>query len=145
MRAKGEVNNKESFTIVLVGDLGGGKTSFLQGLSGGLEIRRRILSPTFVIFRKYRIKRLNFPFCFFYHFDCYRIEEGEKDNTLGLLEILDNKENIVALEWGDRIKQLLPFPKIKIRFDFSDINKREVIFSGSPSVLEELSFLWKIK
>jgi len=128
-----------------VGDLGGGKTSFLQGFAKGLEIKRQILSPTFVIFRKYKIERLNFPFRFFYHFDCYRIEEGEKDNALGLPEILGNKENIVALEWGDKVRHLLPFPEIIIHFDFSDINEREIIFSGPPLILKELFVLWKKK
>ena len=141
--AEEDVNKKESFAIVLVGDLGGGKTSFLQGFAQGLEIKRQILSPTFVIFRKYKIRRPDFPFSFFYHFDCYRIKG--KDNTLGLAEILDNKENIIALEWGDRVKQFLPSPRIKIHFDFNDINEREIIFSGSPLVLKELSFLWKKK
>ncbi len=144
-RVKEKISHKESFVIILGGDLGGGKTSFLQGLARGLKIKRRILSPTFIIFRKYKIKRLDFPFRFFYHFDCYRLEEGEKNNALGLSEILDNGENIIALEWGNKIKRLLPSPKIKIHFNFSDINKREIVFSGSPLILKELLFLWKKK
>lgn len=143
VQAQEKLSRKKAFTIVLGGDLGGGKTSFLQGLARGLKIKERVLSPTFVIFRKYKIRKSEVPFRFFYHFDCYRLKAREKNNTLGLVKILNDSQNFIALEWGDRINKLLPSPVIKIHFDFDDIHKREIIFSGHPLVLKKLLILWK--
>jgi len=66
---------KKAFVIGLVGDLGGGKTTFLQGFSRGLGIKGRVLSPTFIIMRRFNN---------FYHVDCYRIKKPQELIDLGL-------------------------------------------------------------
>jgi tRNA threonylcarbamoyladenosine biosynthesis protein TsaE len=105
--------------LALQGDLGGGKTSFLQGFAKGLGIKEKILSPTFVIMKR---------FGNFYHFDCYRINKPEEILELGFGEIISNPENIVAIEWPEKIKKLLPKNSIIIKLKFINQNKREILF-----------------
>ncbi len=110
--------------LALRGDLGGGKTTFLQGFAKGLKIKQKILSPTFVILKKFRIKHSNFKF--FYHLDCYRIKKPKEILDLGFKKIITDPKNIVAVEWSDRIKKLLPPNTIFISFEFYNKNKRKI-------------------
>jgi len=100
---------EQAVVLALKGDLGSGKTTFLQGFAKGLGIKEKITSPTFVI-----LKRFND----FYHFDCYRINEPEEILELGFKKIIANPENIIAIEWPERIKEILPKNIIKIKFEF---------------------------
>ncbi len=108
--------------LALEGDLGGGKTTFLQGFAKGLGIEEKILSPTFVIMKR---------FGNFYHFDCYRIQKPEELLDLGFKEIISNPQNIIAIEWADRIKKLLPKDSILVRFKVIGKNKRRVVLAES--------------
>ena len=118
----------KSFVIGLEGDLGGGKTTFLQGFAKGLGIKEKILSPTFVIFRKFRIPiTYNLKPKTFIHIDCYRIEKPKEILDLGFKEIISNPRNIVAIEWADRIRKIMPEKTIWIKFEFVDKNKRKII------------------
>lgn len=111
-----------AFVLALRGDLGGGKTTFLQGFAKGLGIKEKILSPTFNIYKKYRV------YVNFYHFDCYRIEKPKEILNLGFKEIISNSQNIVAIEWAEKIKTLLPKDALWITFDFVNETTREINF-----------------
>lgn len=88
----------------LTGGLGAGKTTFAQGFAQGLGIKGKIISPTFLIIRQYPIPdRTNF----FYHIDLYRLEDINL-KTSGLEEILQDKENVVLIEWADKLGDNLP-------------------------------------
>jgi len=115
---------KKAFLIGLVGDLGGGKTTFVQGLAKGLGIRDKILSPTFVIMKKFEIKHSRFRY--FYHFDCYRFLKDKDILDLGFKKIINNSGNIVAIEWADKIKNILPKTTTWINFDFVNNKKRKI-------------------
>jgi len=117
-------SRKGAFVIGLEGDLGGGKTTFLQGFAGGLGIKEKILSPTFVIMKKFAVKSRNYKW--FYHIDCYRIQKPEELLDIGLNEVISSPENIVAIEWSERVKSVLPENILKIKFDFIDDKKREI-------------------
>ncbi len=108
---------KAAVVLAMSGNLGGGKTTFLQGFAKGLGIKEKILSPTFVI-----MKRFNN----FYHIDCYRIKNEKDILALGLKKIISNPKNIVAIEWSEKIKKVLPKNTIKIDFKFIDKNKRAI-------------------
>jgi len=123
--AKEILQFKRNSIICLEGDLGGGKTTCLKGFAKGLGLKTRILSPTFVIMRKFKIK--NKKFNFFYHFDCYRIKKSKEILSLGFKEIVLSPKNIVAIEWSDRVKKILPKDKIILRFRFIDKLKREIM------------------
>ncbi|HQK63533.1 MAG TPA: tRNA (adenosine(37)-N6)-threonylcarbamoyltransferase complex ATPase subunit type 1 TsaE [Candidatus Staskawiczbacteria bacterium] len=104
----------------LTGNLGGGKTTFMQGFAKGLGIKEKILSPTFVIMKH---------FGNFYHIDCYRINKPEEILELGFREIIADPKNIVAVEWPEKIKKFLPDDAIYIDFEFIDDNTRKITYN----------------
>jgi len=124
----GTKNKKRAFVLGLKGDLGGGKTTFLQGLARGLGVKEKILSPTFVLIKKFHVPRSIFHD--FYHIDCYRIQKPKEILDLGFKKIISNPQNIVAVEWADRIRKILPKDTIRINFEFVDQNTRKIIFTA---------------
>jgi len=114
--------NKKAQILALSGDLGAGKTTFLQGFAKGLGIKEHILSPTFVIFKKFKIK--NPSFNLFYHIDCYRLKDSKDLLGLGFEEFFSNPKNIIAIEWSEIISDILPKDKTSIHFEFKDEEKR---------------------
>lgn len=120
---------KRAVVLSLKGDLGGGKTTFLQGFAKGLGIREKILSPTFIIMRKFKIKNSKL-FTDFYHIDCYRIKDSKDLLALGFKKIVSCPDNIVAIEWADRVKKIIPSDAFWIKFDFKNKNSRR-IFSNA--------------
>ena len=105
--------------LCLYGDLGSGKTTFIQGLAKGLGIKKRITSPTFVFVKQYN--------SYFYHIDLYRIEKFEETKGLGLEEIFSDPQAITAVEWAEKIKEMLPEKRIDIQFNYLNQNERKVI------------------
>lgn len=116
--------------VALHGDLGSGKTTFVQGLAKGLGITKDIISPTFIIMRTYelgfKIKDLRFKN--FYHVDLYRIERERDVEGLGLIELMNDPENIVVIEWPDKIEHLLPENRVDIFFEYLGDDKRKIVF-----------------
>jgi len=109
--------------IALISDLGGGKTTFTQGLAKGLNIKEKIVSPTFVLERIYKIPKKSYAL---YHYDLYRIEP---DDIL-IDEILENaKDNIVVIEWAEKILQRLPKDIIKIELSTLNDDRRKIKIS----------------
>jgi tRNA threonylcarbamoyladenosine biosynthesis protein TsaE len=107
--------------LAFYGELGSGKTTFIQGLAKGLGITRRIISPTFIIVRHYKIKSGNF-----YHIDLYRTESESDLLGLGIDEIIKDESNIVALEWAEKMGELLPRKRIDLHFEYLGDNKRKI-------------------
>ena len=119
---------KRALILGLEGDLGGGKTTFLQGFAKGLGIKERITSPTFIIMKRFKLP--NCPIAQlsnFYHIDCYRIRKTKDILDLGLKEIIKNPSNVVAIEWADRIKKILPKGSISLQFEFIDKKSRKIM------------------
>jgi tRNA threonylcarbamoyladenosine biosynthesis protein TsaE len=112
-----KTNKAKAVVLYLQGNLGSGKTTFLQGVAKGLGIKEKITSPTFVIMKR---------FGNFYHFDCYRINKPEEILELGWNDIISNHNNIIAIEWSEKIKKYLPKNAIKIDFKFIDQQTREI-------------------
>lgn len=110
---------KTAFVVGLEGELGGGKTTFLQGFAKGLGIKEKILSPTFVIMKKFNN---------FYHIDCYRIEKPKELLDLGFKKITSNPKNIIVIEWADRIRKIMPKHTLWIKFDFINEKRRRITF-----------------
>lgn len=95
---------KRGGIVALSGKLGSGKTTFAQGFAKGLGIKGKIISPTFLIIRQYKIpKQTNF----FYHVDLYRLENISL-KALGLEEIFQDPTNVVLIEWAEKIGNHLP-------------------------------------
>ena len=93
--------------LLLAGELGAGKTTFVRGLARGLGVKSGVQSPTFQLVRVYpgRIQLA--------HVDLYRLESGSELADLGLDELLE--EGVVAVEWGDRLR--LDYPRTR-RIEF---------------------------
>lgn len=115
---------KKALILALSGELGAGKTTFIQGFSKALGIREKILSPTFVLIHKHRIA--NGQFKNSYHIDAYRLRSEKDLLKLGIKEIFDNPENIVLIEWADRVKKGIPKNATWIHFDHLDKNRRKI-------------------
>lgn len=116
-------SGKKASILGLVGDLGGGKTTFLQGFAKGLGIKEKITSPTFVILKKFQISKLKT----FYHIDCYRIKKPEELLDLNFKKIISSPPNIIAIEWADKIRKIMPKETIWINFDFIDNKTRKIM------------------
>lgn len=122
-------SKKKSFIIGLEGELGGGKTTFIQGFAKGLGIKEKILSPTFVIIKRFQLNNLTIKqFNNFYHIDCYRIERPKELLILGFKEIISNPKNIVVIEWANKIKKIMPKHTFGIKFELIDEKRRRITF-----------------
>ena len=117
------IKSKKALIIGLKGELGSGKTTFIQGMAKGLKIRERITSPTFVIFKKFKLGPVP---ClkYFYHIDCYRVQSKDLLD-LGFKEII-SQPNIVVIEWAEKIKKILPKDTFWIKFEYLDKDKRKI-------------------
>lgn len=121
----------ESEVITLEGDLGAGKTTLLQGLAQGLGIKAIVNSPTFNILKRYNLKpsatnNLD-KLKYFYHIDTYRLNSSQDLKNLGWEEIIKNKNSIIAIEWAEKIKDILPKNIIKIQLKHINETKRQII------------------
>lgn len=108
-----ELNKKD--IIVLSGDLGSGKTKFVQGILKHFGLENEISSPTFTIVNVY-----NTSTCPIYHFDVYRLADIDEFYAMGGEEYFEN--GICLIEWGEIIKDALPSNYIKITFSKNDDN-----------------------
>ena len=120
---------QHAVVLALQGDLGAGKTTFLQGFAKGLGIKEIVNSPTFVIMKRFALK--NTPFKNFYHLDLYRLNTPEEILTLDFEKIISNPENIVAIEWPEKLATMLPKHVIKITFGHLEEGKRHIAIDNS--------------
>ncbi len=129
-------NRDKNLLVCLEGDLGGGKTTFAQGIAEALEIKEAVTSPTFLIMKKYqaprkRVMELSSGYpelssITLYHFDCYRVKGAQEILDLGWKEIVKEKDNIILVEWAEKIKKILPKDGIWIKFGFVDEDRRKL-------------------
>ena len=110
--------------VLLTGELGAGKTSFVRGLARGLDIDpREVASPTFVLLTSYP-GRLTL-----HHADLYRLAEGGDDGELGLEE-LPGPRGVLAIEWAERLS-FVPWPAPwRILLEHVDEDVRRLTLSG---------------
>ncbi len=117
---------KDGGVICLYGELGAGKTTFTQGVARGLGIKRRIVSPTFIFIRSYELPATGH---LLYHIDLYRINSLDDAKSLGIEEILSDPQNIVLIEWPEKVKEILPEKKTDIYFEYLNENERRITTS----------------
>lgn len=110
---------KKGDIVVLTGELGSGKTKFVEGFLSNFGLENEISSPTFTIVNEYDAE--NFPI---FHFDVYRLEDSSEFYEIGGEEYFDN--GICLIEWGEIIQDALPSRYIHIIFekDEEDENTR---------------------
>lgn len=127
--------------IALEGELGAGKTTLVKGLAKELKIKEKVKSPTFVLVKNYKIpnselrirNRIRNPksvigqFKYLYHIDCYRLTNYKDLVALGIKDMFKEEGSIIAIEWSERVKSILPKKRITVRIDHADKNKRAII------------------
>lgn len=109
--------------IELVSDLGGGKTAFVRGLAKGMGSKDHVASPTFTISREYRADSLTL-----YHFDFYRLAEPGI-MTAELTEFIHDPQAVVAVEWSDIVKHVLPEQRVTVKLILTGDNSRQLQFT----------------
>ena len=115
---------RDGEVLALYGDLGAGKTKFLQGLAKGLGVKGSVNSPTFNILKLYRIKSNNIQsFC---HVDAYRLHSEKDLISLGIEEYFNDKKTVTAIEWAEKIKNIWPKNTIIIKISHLSEEKREI-------------------
>lgn len=124
---------KHAFVVALEGDLGAGKTTFIKGLARGLGIGRRITSPTFLMARRYPLPSRRNGFRNFYHVDAYRMKSVRDLETTGVAEALGGGNNIVAIEWANRVKKYLPASAVLVTIKHKKENERIFSFAEKKS------------
>lgn len=109
--------------VLLIGDLGAGKTTLAKGIVGGLGAAapEDVSSPTFTLIHEYGHGRV-------YHIDLYRLEKPAELASLGLEEIFD-RDAVVLIEWGERFPALMPPQRIEIRLSATASGDREIEMS----------------
>ena len=107
--------------VLLMGDLGSGKTTLSKGLISGLGATRAddVLSPTFSLIHEYPGRPK------VYHIDLYRLDRVPELETLGLDDLFDG-DAIVLIEWGEKFAGELPGERLEVRIDYLDDTRREI-------------------
>ena len=140
---------KSGDILLLAGELGAGKTTFVSGIAGGLGIKGNLSSPSFTIINLYEIgSRKKFV-----HADFYRLDNADEILNTGIEDYLYSSRNIACIEWGDKIKGFLGSNFLEVKFEYfypsgrdsvagymagytagydsnSDLEKRSVSFSS---------------
>lgn len=113
---------KPSSIIAFQGELGAGKTSFIQGLALGLGIKKNyyVNSPTFTILNIYKGGKMPL-----YHYDWYRLGSDGEAADLGLEEYFDGK-GVTVIEWAEKFPNLLPERTIWIKMEVKGELSREI-------------------
>jgi tRNA threonylcarbamoyladenosine biosynthesis protein TsaE len=112
--------------VALSGDLGAGKTAFTKALANLLGIVEIVTSPTFVIEKIYELKGQSFTYLI--HIDAYRIDRSEELRHLGFDQIVSSPENLIVIEWPERVQDIIPKNAKQISFKFIDETTREITF-----------------
>jgi len=115
-------NLKSPRVLCFYGELGTGKTTFVQGFAKGLGITSRLLSPTFIIVRRYNIPD---SAGFLYHLDLYRVEEKDLAE-LGVSDMLSDPDSIVVIEWAEKLGNWLPKDRVDITFSVLPNGNHEI-------------------
>jgi len=126
---KKEYSSREEINPVLAlsGDLGSGKTAFVQGLAQAMGIKETITSPTFVLMKKYSIcAEQELPWKELVHIDAYRLDSSQELQTVGWLELQIPQQYIIAVEWPERVEGALPAHTLQLQFRFIDEDRREI-------------------
>lgn len=126
-------------TVVgLYGELGAGKTAFVQAAAAALGVGVHVSSPTFLILKRYQLSRHLSPslegeiqkgclFSTLVHVDAYRLKNSDELRTLGFQELLADPANLIFIEWADRVADIVPPNHLKIFFEFVGKNIRNII------------------
>jgi tRNA threonylcarbamoyladenosine biosynthesis protein TsaE len=113
----------QATTVCLHGELGAGKTTFAQGFAKGLGVTTRLLSPTFIIVRRYELKTV---FRELYHIDLYRVGSGVSHEHFGFADMFADPKAAVLVEWPEYLGEKRPTDCIDVEFKIVDEATRRI-------------------
>lgn len=131
--------------ILLSGELGGGKTTFISGLADGLGIKENLSSPSFTILNQYDAGKLKLV-----HIDFYRLDGVDEFDNIGIDDHIYDDSAILCIEWGEKIRQYIKKDYLNISFNYiiedeESMNKRIIRFNDSSDYWDKkLNILKKI-
>lgn len=135
------IKTKKGAVIALEGELGAGKTVFVKDFAKALGIKSKIKSPTFNLMKKYEIfpsgktqstkTKLQTNSKFLIHLDCYRVRNYRDLETLDLKSLFNSQENIILIEWAERVREILPKKHITVHIDHISRNERKIQITKS--------------
>ncbi|MDO8560916.1 MAG: tRNA (adenosine(37)-N6)-threonylcarbamoyltransferase complex ATPase subunit type 1 TsaE [bacterium] len=118
---------KRAGIVALSGELGSGKTTLVQGLARLMGVKEKIHSPTFVFMKIYKVfpkKKLLWKNLV--HIDAYRFRGAKEAEILGVKEIFKNRQNLVVIEWPEKLGRLIPKNALWIEFLHRGENHRHI-------------------
>lgn len=120
--------------ICLDGDLGAGKTLFVQNLAASLGVQGEVTSPTFNLMNLYEDGRLPLV-----HFDLYRLEQEYELDEIGFYDYVENPDGLVLIEWAEKFPECLPEDHIALEIQRTDVeDERVLVFSLAGSALQDV-------
>ena len=123
-------NEGRTPVLAISGDLGAGKTTFMQRFAKQLHITESVISPTYVIMKRYDVPEDSIEvFKTLVHMDVYRIDAVSEMVPLRFDEVLAEEGSVVCIEWAEKIKELLPVHTIFMNIESTEENSREITFS----------------
>lgn len=122
--------------VVLTGDLGAGKTHFVQGVAQGLGISAPVTSPTFNVLLEYDEGRIPL-----YHFDLYRLESADQLEDIGYFDVIES-DGVSFVEWGEKFPRALPYGYLEIRIQVLPEGDRRVVAHALGSRARQLLCVW---
>ncbi len=121
--------NQEGATLVtLRGELGVGKTAFTKAVARSLGVEEIVNSPTFVLEKIYLLGGPTAKFKRLIHIDAYRLEKGGDLAPLGFDRLMQDAENLILLEWPEKVADVLPVPTMKISLTVQDDDSRIISY-----------------
>ncbi len=131
---KKAAGNKCATVFALQGDLGAGKTTFVQGFLKGLGSKTRVTSPTFILMRRHKLPGQKIKNVF--HIDAYRLKKPEHLEPLELDVILNGPRNVVLIEWPEQAKRFLPKDTVRLQFKHGKKeNERTISITRPASII----------
>jgi len=110
--------------VALYGNLGAGKTAFVQGLAFALGIKNKVNSPTFNIMKVYKTKHQKIKqLC---HIDAYRLSGFQDLLDIGVQDYLEDENVVVVIEWAEKVDQIIKGKKIKIKISYFKEQQRRI-------------------
>lgn len=121
------------------GDLGAGKTLFVQGLAAALGIKEHVTSPTFALLNIYQGKKLAL-----YHFDLYRLESEDELENIGFYEYTEPEDGVTVIEWSELFPDCLPEERLELALERGAAEEERTITlrargNRAEKILQELS------
>ena len=118
----------EPVVIALEGELGAGKTTFVQSFAEALGVKEHLKSPTFVLMKHYHLA--NVPkYQALYHLDCYRLNSSADLFPLGIGDIIHLPGTIILIEWAERVVDILPRNHWVIHIDHIAEQERNILIT----------------